>query len=516
MSGDETGGMGARRDGPLKSRVAGGMAWLAAGRLLVNLLAFAGTIVLARLLTPDDFGLVAIATTLLAIVSAVTELSMAQALVHRRDLHDDHLHAAWTLNAARGLLVGLLFCALAQPVASLYGEPRLVAVMVALGLSVVVNGLANPKMALFARDLVFRQEFALNVAGKAAAFTVSVAVAYATRSHWALVMGVVASQTVTIALSYRFVPYRPRFGLKRARDLWSFSVWLSLSQVVNTVNWKSDQLFVAGFLGTAPLGFYTVGDNLAAMPTREAAAPLMRVLFPAFSWLRDQPERLREAYRSAQGMVSVVALPVAVGSALVAEPLVAVTMGTKWLPSVPVIQVLSCVFGLQTLASAARPLAMGGGHTALLFRRDVLGLVIRLPSIVAGLALGGLHGLILARAFTGTVGLAINMQMVSRIAGLSVWRQIGDNARTLLAVGAMAAAVLGADAAARDALAAAHLPHDPALALGRVALMVAVGAAAYPLALALAWHASGRPAGPEREIALVLDRLRTRLRARPA
>ena len=493
----------------MKARLGKGAMWLSVSRAATNLIAFLSTLLLARLLAPTDFGLVALATTMLAIISSVTDLSLAQALVHHANPTEEHFDTAWSLNAARGVTIGILFCAFAYPASLAFHEPRLVMIMVALGGTVVLNGMANPKMVVFARNLVFKQDFALNVSSKLAGFVAAITVAVVFRSYWALVVGSIVTQVTNIIVSYWILPYRPRPTMKHAGDLWSFSIWLTCSQIVTTLNTRFDQLLIGGLLGRAPLGYYTFGDNLASTPTRETTAPLAQTLFPAFARLRDQPGRLRDAYTSAQTLISAIALPIAFGVALVAEPLVRLTVNDKWMPAVIVIQVLASIFGLQTLSSAVQPLALAKGQTRQLFGRDVLFFVIRLPTIAIGLYLGGLHGIIYARALTGSISIFINMRLVTQMIGIPVRSQIASNGRSVASAAVMALAVWLVERATGT--------HGTSLELIKIlALLLLTGICVYGGTSYLLWRIAGRPAGPEREVGKLILKLRHRFQHKPA
>jgi len=491
----------------LSERLVRGSLWITASRGLVNFLGLVSTFVLARLLVPADFGLVALGTTMLAIVSAVTNLSLSQALVHHRNPTDDHFHAVWTMNAARGLLIGLMFSAAAIPAAHFYGDPRLQGVMHALGFSVFLSGLANPRRIMLQKDLVFWQDFVLNVSQKLIGVVVSVVIALIWRSYWALVLGTIAGQVANVLISYTVLPFRPRPVLKHLRELWSFSAWLTLSQVINTINARFDQLLIGKLLGRTDLGYYTVGSNLALLPTREATLPLTQTLFPAFSRLAEDPERLRKAYQRAQAMVTAIALPAGVGVALVARPIVELTMGEKWLPAVAVIQALASVFALQTLGTLSQPLGMALGRTRLLFTRDTQVFFIRLPIIIAGMYFYGLQGMILARVLTGTLTIGANLMIVRKLTGLGILQQLGANVRSLISIATMAAGVFVLRYEFHDSQTKLGL-------VGEVASAAALGAAIYFGTTMALWLLMRRPAGPETEFVRAFSIARSKFSAK--
>jgi PST family polysaccharide transporter len=476
----------------IRGRLARGALWIAVARILVSLIGVGSTLLLARLLTPGDFGLVAIATTISAIVGSVTELSLASALVQHRAPEEEHFHTAFTLNGLRAVIIAVALCLAAGPIAGVYGDPRLGPVMVVVALTGLAYGFTNPKLVLMTRELVFWQDFVVNVSQKLAGFLIAAAIALAFRSYWALILGSAAAQVLALILSYVIRPYRPRLGWARARELFSFSVWLTLGQGVNTLNWNLDKL-VAGYVyGPSLLGTYTVGDNLAVLPTREVTAPIAHTLFPGFARMADDPARLRHAYLRAQGLLCAIAFPVGIGFAAVAHLVVPLALGPQWTGAVFVIQMVATVNGLQALTTPMQPLAMALGETRLLFMRDLVGLLIRLPAIAVGMALAGFPGILYGRAAAALIGGLMNMHLAWRLTGLSIFDQLASNARTLAASLVMVGSIVALEAR----LAPGALGPGATLALA-----CAVGAASFVAASGLLWLLARRPEGPERELA---------------
>jgi lipopolysaccharide exporter len=477
-----------------------GAVWLSGARLASNILATISTLVLARLLLPSDFGLVALGTTTLSILTSITNISLSEALVQHRDPSHHHFHTAWTLNLLRGVLIGSLFALIAVPVARFYSDYRLENVMFALAGSALLNGLENPRAIMLTKQLIFWQQFMLQVSQKLVALITSVSIALIYHSYWALIGGILLGQLVGVLVSYSVLPFRPAFSIAHARELFSFSIWLTLSEVINTINWNFDQLLIGKFIGKTALGYYAVGNNLAMMPSREATAPLTGTLFPAFSNLAHDPVRLAAAYRRAQTIVTAVALPAGVGMALIADPLVRLVMGERWLPAVVVIRILAAVFAFQSLGSLAQPLAMAAGRTQLLFKRDLQGFLYRVPLVIVGLYFGGFAGVLYARVVTGTMGLLFNTNVVTKVTGLSLWQQLRSNMRAIASVSLMAAVVAPLDAFSAKASGLWTI----ALNLG---VLILAGAVVYSVATFILWRVMGRPEGPETELVQVASKV---------
>jgi lipopolysaccharide exporter len=344
--------------------------------------------------------------------------------------------------------------------------------MLALGLSVLMSGLTNPRRIMLQRDLIFWPEFILSVSQKFTGFVAAVTIAMIYHTYWALVIGTLVTQATNVIVSYLVLPFRPRITFRHVREFFSFSAWLTAGQIVNTLNWRFDYLLAGKMLGGTALGYYSVGSNLAMMPTREATAPLTQTIYPGFSSIRDDPWRLAAAYQRAQALVAAVALPAGIGVAVVADPLVRLTLGEKWVPIVFIIQSLASVFALQTLGSLVQPLGMAKGETRVLFIRDTQMLFVRVPVMIAGLMLYGLQGAILGRVFTGLFSALVNMFLVQRFTGVTVLKQLSANVRALTSIALMAAGV---------SLASSHMAHttDTVTLALQLAILVALGGLLY-------------------------------------
>lgn len=485
----------------VKNLVLRGAVWATLTRLLVNAIGLVSTIVLARLLVPEDFGLVAIASAAAMIFASATELSLSNALIQHDDPQDDHFHTAFTLNLIRGLILAVLIAALGLVLATAYNDARLFALMAVLGMSYPIGGLLNPRLVVFERRLEFKQWMILSSGEKFAGFCVAVAIAFAFRSYWALVLGVIASQVTRVALSYFLIAYSPRLSVNAWRELMSFSIWLSFGQLVQSLNWRADPLLLGAFLPTKTIGQFSMGTRVVNIVIGELLHPLSQVLFPAFAQLKNEPARLREGYLRAQGLLHMFAIPIGIGCTVIAGPLVLIILGEKWLGVVPIIQFLaipaSIKFPIQINA-----IAMALGKTRALFMRDVRALCIRVPMILAGLIFGpslgvsALIGALIGHAVSSLTNSVLNMRLIGQISEVSFVDQLLPIMRPTLASGGMAVCAVVLLARLQEA----QLPGGLIVAL---LICVCVGALVYAGLLGLLWLISGRPNGAEKDAATI-------------
>lgn len=472
----------------MRKQLAVGSIWTAGVRAGVSLMGLANTVILARLLVPEDFGLVAVAAVIFAIIGAFTGLSLSAALIQHKNPQREHYDTAWTIEVLRGAGVAV-FLAIVGFSFKFYGDPRLELIMYAFSLTALISALRNPKIIDFQRRLSFHQELLIQLAEKLASLTAAVTIAVIYQSFWAIVAGWLASQIISVVLSYILIPYLPRLSLHHWRGLFSFSSWVALGSGIREVNWRADQLMVSAVLGPAVLGQYEVGGRLSALPVRESVAPLVHVLFPAFAKLQDEGERLRNAYLRAQRILALVAFPVGIGFALVAAPLVEFALGPKWATAGLVIQVLSTLFAIQAIATPFAPMALGLGRTRLIFIRDVINLVVRYPILVVGFFASGLIGLLMARCVSTVFIVWQDLFLARRLTGATFRQQIFSSWRVVVASVFMTVTVIGVQ------LLGINSP-----TVLDIALLVFTGGISYLAAIVGLWVYTGKPDGPEREI----------------
>lgn len=465
---------------------------LAGARIAVSLGNAVGILILARILTPSDFGIVAISTALISVVMAITEASLQPALIQSRNPTSEHVDTVWSMSLIRAGLIFAIFLVSAWPLARLYGDERLVWVLIVSGVTGAFMEFYNPRITLATRSFEFRPLVSFQIYQKFGGLVIAIALALWFRSFWAIVVGNAVGTLVTSLASYLIVPYRPRWSLSRAGEIWGFSRWMFFNQLCETLNWRFDQLIIGLTVTRAQLGFYSVADSLAVIPSRELSAPICSAVFPGLANIAEKPEKLSNSFRRAQSAIAMLTVPAAVGLALVAEPAVTLLLGEKWLASTIFVQILSITYAFDMFIIVVRPLGMAMGETRLLFFRQLMGLGIRVPLIVLGLVFGGLIGAALGRAIGSAINCFISFFIADRLVGVSVGRQLRDHLATFTGTVMMAALLLFLQSEWQ-----ALLSTSPIIALG---VLVPAGAATYCLVLYFLWQLGGRREGPITEI----------------
>jgi lipopolysaccharide exporter len=487
----------------MNRQIASGASWMVLFKLVDRLLAVVSTIILARLLVPEDFGLVAMAMSVLAVVELATSFGFDVALIQRRELDRTHYDTAWTLNVLLALCCSLVIALLAAPAASFYQEPRLTTVMLVLAAGWVVGGFENVGIVDFRRQLRFRREFAFLVLRRTGGFLVTAALAVALRSYWALVLGSISAKVLGLALSYAMHAYRPRFGLQAARELIGFSVWVLANNLVTVLQSKIPHFVVGRLLGAHPLGVLTISSEIAQVPATDLAAPINRAVFPGFSRMASDLETLRRSFLNVVAMGTLVAVPAAVGIAAVAEPLVRTALGEAWMEAVPIIQVLAIAGAVAAVTSYNGAAYLALGRPRLLAFVLAVRLAILLPLTVGLAQAFGLLGVAFAELLTSVLITTVSVPLLFVQLKLPLRGYLSRIWRPAAAGTAMAAGVLWVVDA---------LPFDTGLESFRTLVAgVAAGLVLYPATVVLLWNLGGRPAGAE---AILYAKIRSLLGAK--
>ena len=476
-------------------RLAAGAGWLYGYRWIERVLDFVAVVVLARLLSPSDFGLVAIAASIVTIVEGLSALGVDKALIRSRADDRDTYDSAWTLSAIRGCVCALCMVLIAY----FLSDARMAAVLAALALAPIVNGVVNPRFVAFERDLVYSKLAVLTLAARAASVTASLIAAFGGYGYWALVLGQLVNAMASSALSYVLSPYRPRVSFARAGPIFAFSAPLTATSAVTMLSMETDRLIVGRLLGVADAGVYDMTQRVGVLPTRELLSPLQRILFPAYTQLIDDLPRLRRVVSESINVVASLGLPAGFGFALVAGDFVPLVLGGQWLATVPLLIVLVPYLGLRSTLSMTLPSTLALGETRLLFRVSAVYAVVHVPAFVAGTALFGLPGAIWGIVLAGIYYSYLNVWLLRRTLDLSFGEILSQLRRPLVATAMMCGAV---------AAVAASTPLELVPAIGSwvsLALKLAIGAVVLCASQYALWRFEGRPAGIERRLARLLS-----------
>jgi O-antigen/teichoic acid export membrane protein len=320
-------------------------------------------LVLAWLLVPEDFGLLAIATTAVGFLLKITDLGMIPALVQSTEADKKHYDAAWTVNVTRAVFIsGIVFLA-APVIAQIFAEPRAVPIIRVLTLRPLLEATASMGIATLTRNLDFRPLSILKLTEAVVSTVISIVLA-PSYGVWALVAGTLAGSVSYLLMSYILAPHRPRFAFDQTaiRPLVRFGRWVFLTSLIVMVGNYILQIVISRQLGTAELGLYVLAAQLAFLPAEVATEVVGAVTFPLFARLQSDIYQVVRAFRTTLVGLSTLLFPTCVLLIVLAPALVQEVLGSRWEGTVPVIQVLALVSLLGVFGDVTGPIFNGLGQ----------------------------------------------------------------------------------------------------------------------------------------------------------
>lgn len=480
----------------LGSRLARGAVLMVVLRWASRALGLVSAMVLARLLSPADFGLVAVALAVAALLEMVFDASAETSLISRRSHDPGDWNTAWSIRVLSGLLIAVCLAAGGIIASIVYADQRYYLIFVMVGIASAIQGFENIGVIAFRLDLDFERDAGYLLACRVVSVMLTVACAWTLRSYMAILVAGILAKAFQVAWSYRVQAFRPRWSLGRWRAFLGFSVWMLVLNIGKYLMLAFDRLLLARFVSPQALGYYKVAADVSELPVSEVVLPVARTLGVGFASVRHDAAQLGTMLRTSLGLVALLIFPVSIGLMLVAEQFVAVLLGSQWGPAVPYVRMFVFFFMMQSL--------MHYCGTALIALERVR--PYALVTIAHGFAFIALS-LGLSRLHEVTWAFSIGRAAAAVSLTFAVWwlvrREGLIGARDFVAVVWRPLA-----AALAMAVVVTRLDTSFGLALIDLTARAGVGALVYVAMLLTLWLACGKPESPER---IVLRRLVPRL-----
>jgi O-antigen/teichoic acid export membrane protein len=467
----------------LRNKALTGVRWSAIQNWGSKLAGFVVFLILARLLAPQDFGLVAMAVGLAAIVETVVDMGFGDAIVQRQTLAEEHLHTAFWVAIAVGLALASALAGSAQAIAGLARSPDLAPVLTAISLCIPVNASSVVQQALLRREFRYKVLAARTGAAIVCSGLVGVGLALYGFGVWSLVGQLIIQSLVSMAVLWWVSSWRPRLTVSRsaAMDLAAFGVHIVVNRWLHVLNTRLYDVLIGSTVGLAAAGYYSVGARAPQAAQQLLSAPITDVGLSVFSRLAENRDTKQRAYLELVRSVMAVCVPVFVGLAVVAPHLVPIMFGDRWFPAVEVLQAIAVLGAVHSLEYVNTPVIIGAGQPQLGWR-------INLVRFVAAVVLFGLtspYGLAaIAWGYVATALLTTPMSCLYalRLLGLSAYTVAREVTPSLCPAALLAGSMLGVGAALGDRIPEAAV----------VALEVLSGGVAYVVFYRLIWPRKAR------------------------
>lgn len=373
----------------LTIRTGKGVAWTSIAQFTVQLLNFGVFIILARTLEPKDFGLVGMAAVILGFVMTLKEFGLGISIIQRQDLEERHLTTAFWLNLGSSLFIFGLIVIISPFAAVFYKTQEVRNIMIVSSIGLIFSPLWMVNAALLNKNLEFKKIGILQIINRTVAGVSSVIFALLGFGYWSLILCELAAMPVSV-LYWRINSWRPsfRFDWQSGKELLSFGLNATGTKVLTYTANNIDYLMVGKYLGAASLGIYTFAFQLMTWPMRKISSMVTQVVFPSFSMIQDDDERLRRGYLKLVSYISIITFPMMAGLFIVAPEFVVGLYGSKWAPAVLPLQIM-CLAGLiRSVVTTVGSIFLAKGRADIEFKWNIAYATIVITGILIGISYG--------------------------------------------------------------------------------------------------------------------------------
>ena len=378
--------------GGLGERTVRGFAVTLVSQALKFLIGICGTVVLARLLTPEDYGLVGMVAVFTGFVAVFKDLGLSAATVQRAEISHSQVTNLFWVNLAIGVVLALVIAGAAPLLARFYGDPRLAAITAVSALGFLLGGLTIQHEALLRRQMRFTSLAVVEIAAMLVSVSMAVSLAWYGAHYWSLVFNQLAAVAITAVSVWMLSRWRPGVPTRRSgvRSMLLFGRNLTGFNVINYWARNLDNLLIGRVWGALQLGLYSRAYQLLLLPIDQITAPITAVAVPALSRLTDSPERYRRAYVRILAKLAMVTMPLMAFMIVTSDWMVRLILGSQWMDVSPIFAWLGLAGLVQPLSSTAGWLLITQARTRDMFRWGAMGCTIIMASICAGLPWGAL------------------------------------------------------------------------------------------------------------------------------
>lgn len=392
----------------LTGKVVKSSAWMLSFQVIDNLLGVLRLFIIARILSPADFGLVGVAVLTKQILDTFTQTGLGAVLIYRKDA-EQFMNAAWTFLLVRGMVLAAVVYLAAPYFGAFFGSPDSVALIRVVGLTFLIDALANIGPVMFQKQLQFRKVFVTQLVGNVLDAVAAIAAAFVLKNAWAVVLGLLANSTARVVMSYTLSSYRPRIdvNLKKLREMYGYGKWVFWSTILQFLYGQADDILVGRVLGTTSLGFYQLAYRISNLPTTQITNVINNVMFPAYSKVQSDQQKMTDAYlRTLQLTAS---LTILLGAMIIsfANEFITLFLGEQWLPMQTALQLLTIWGVMRSLGATTGAFWKAQGTPEIVTKIQLIQTIIMAILIYPATIWWGYAGTALAVVAAAAVGNAI-------------------------------------------------------------------------------------------------------------
>ena len=412
------------------TKAARSLKWAALTEIISRTASPIVTVILARFLEPEDYGIVATAMVVVSFGQMLWDAGLSKALIQTEEDLTDAAHVVFWSNLILGGIVYAVLFLVAPWVAVFFGSPKSAPVLRVLGLQIIISSLTSVQTSLFIRDMDFRRLMWVKLLTAFIPGLFSIPMAMAGHGVWALVAGTLAGQTFNLILLWHHSHWRPalHYNFRLAKKLMHFGLWILADAIGGWLQTWGDNLIVGRFLGVRELGVYRLGWTLAGICYQLVLSPVLRIVYPAFSRLQNDREALQRSFRKSNRLLLAIIVPIGVGLVLVGPEISMGLFGSKWDGLGLVLQVIGLMFAIAWMTGINPELYRAIGHPHANAILVYVQLLYYLPAYYFA-AQEGLVWFVYVRLGVACVALPMHIYLCQRTLGTS-WKYIWEDGKT--------------------------------------------------------------------------------------
>ncbi len=358
--------------------------WFFINMVIQRILAFATFFIVARILYPEDFGIITLVLIVPNFLDLVTNLSFENALIRHKEDTRPYLDAAWTFGILRGTIITLLVFLFAPKIASFFDIEEAVNAIRLSGFIILIQYLSNVAQLYFFKDMDFRKILWRDLSNRLAYFFVTISLAFILKSYWALIIGLFAQYATSAIATYFLHSYRPkiRFNFKILKELLDYSVWVYGQNLLAQIIGNFEDILVGKLTGTSNLGLYGKAKSLAGGPITPLSSMISKISFPAFARIQDDREKISEGITKSFDLLFLISIPFVASVLLGGHKMVAIVLGERWMEIVSVFKILSVGISINVLTAVIAPLFNALGQPKISFKIDMVFSITFIASLI--------------------------------------------------------------------------------------------------------------------------------------
>lgn len=427
----------------LKSKTIRGVEWSFADNIINQGITFLVGLVLARILSPDEYGLIGIITIFIAISNSIVDSGFSSALIRKKDTNDDDYNTVFIVNLIASIVLAAILFASAPLIAKFFERTELTAITRAMSSILIINALSIVQSAQLTKKIDFKTQTKISIASSAISGTIGILMAFMGCGVWSLVFQQLSRQFINTVLFWYYNKWIPnfRFYLSSFKELFTFGWKLLVSGLIDSTWNQLYQVVIGKCYSPTTLGQYSRAQQFSNLFSTNLTHIVQRVSYPSLSSIQEERERLKNAYRTVITVTMLVSFCCMFGLAAVAKPMIRVLIGSKWYPAVPFLQILCLQMVLYPLHAINLNMLQVQGRSDLFLKLEIIKKIIGTVPLLLGIFIN-IYWMLWSSVATGIIAYFLNSHYSGRMIGYSSFEQLKDIAPSFIIASVMGIIVL--------------------------------------------------------------------------